>query len=761
MISKSALKKWGGISIAPIIAQLGLVEVASAQGGLGEITVTARKRAESLQESPISIQAFTAEAIERRNITDVSQIGEFTPNLVFDRAAAIGGSNSSAVAYIRGIGQDTAIPTIDLGVGTYIDGVYLARAVGGVVDLVDVEQIEVLRGPQGTLFGRNTIGGAINITSKKPSEEFGGEASVAVGDDERLEGRLSVNVPLADQLFAKASVLARQRDGYVIRPDGTDLGNEEMISGRLALRWLAADNLEFNFAADITSKDENGAPFVLIDVEETAAFTQFYNAFIAPPGACFPPPSSVTDPRCSNSQWLSTSGKNEFGTEPAKDELDIWGVALTGEWQVSDWLTLKSITSYRDTESVFSLDEDHTPHSIASVITDFTQEQFSEEIQFLGTAWEERLNWLVGLYYFQEEGETFESIVFSPVSFRSGGVYDNDSIAVFAQGTFDITDQLSLTAGVRYTEDTKRFTPDQVVFSNNNALVPPFLLGFGPGLVPPSPPSGTPILPPVEAKVKFTNTSPMVNLAYEWTPDFMTYATYSQGYKSGGFTQRIFPPLPAVPSYKPEEVEVVELGFKWTGFDNSVRINGAVFNTDYSDLQIVVQDVTVAPVVRNAGAATIRGFELDVLIAPNEALLIEGGLGFLDAEYDAIDPSATVSVNNKLVKTPKWSVNGAVSYTFDLASLGGLTPRFDWSFRDAVYNNAINSPQIKQDSYHLINAGLTFESENGLWVASLLGKNLTGEQVISAGFSDVVNLGVSEVIYSRKQEWVLSLKRRF
>ncbi|NKB35617.1 MAG: TonB-dependent receptor plug domain-containing protein [Gammaproteobacteria bacterium] len=218
-----------------------------------EIIVTARKREESLQDTPISIQAFTADGLEKRGIDNLSEIGSFTPNMTFDKAATIGGSNNAAIVYIRGIGQDAAIPTIDLGVGTYVDGVYLARSVGGSLDLVDVERIEVLRGPQGTLFGRNTIGGAINITTKKPNEEFRADASLTYGSDDMINGKFTLNGGITENLFAKGTVISKNRDGYVIRPDGTDLGDDDMLAGNVALRWLVSDSVTVDFAVDVTA----------------------------------------------------------------------------------------------------------------------------------------------------------------------------------------------------------------------------------------------------------------------------------------------------------------------------------------------------------------------------------------------------------------------------------------------------------------------------------------------------------------------------
>ena len=288
----------GSLSAACLLAGLGLPGPTLAQDitGIEEVVVTARKREESLQDTPISIQAFSRENLERRAIDNVYQIGVYTPNMVFDRSAAIGGSNNSAIVYIRGIGQDTAIPTIDLGVGTYVDGVYLARSVGSSFDLIDVERIEVLRGPQGTLFGRNTIGGAINVTTVKPSEDFLSEVTLTAGTDSMINGKVMVNGGITDTLFGRATFLTKNRDGYVDRPDGSDMGDEETLAARLAGRWLASDAVTVDLAFDVSSYEGNGAPFTLVGVNRFAPFPRFTMPSLRPwrRAASLPSPGAQT-----------------------------------------------------------------------------------------------------------------------------------------------------------------------------------------------------------------------------------------------------------------------------------------------------------------------------------------------------------------------------------------------------------------------------------------------------------------------------------
>lgn len=720
---------------------------------LEEVVVTARKREESLQDAPLSIQAFTSHSLEQRNVTDISQLGEFTPNMKFDRAAAIGGSNSSAVVYIRGIGQESGLPTIDQGVGMYIDGVYMARSVGGVFDLVDVERVEVVRGPQGTLFGRNTIGGAISITTKKPSKDFFADTALTLGTDGLAAAKVTLNGALTDNFYASAALISKQRDGYVVRPDGTDFGDEDVQAGRLALRWEASDKAIVDLSIDATNSESNGAAWTLVDVDSSALFPTFYNAALAPPVAgCFDGLTGMstnsTNTACYNENWVPDDLDKDNGGLTSKDELEAYGTALTVSYDLADNLTLKSITAYRDSSSDFNIDQDHSPLVIAHVESESSQNQFTQELQFLGSSNDGSINYILGLYYFEEESHYIEFVTFSPVAITSGGDNKNDSKAVFAQMSYDITDALSLTAGLRYTDDTKRFTPDSVVLSSFIGLPP-----------------GTLVLPNEESEISVNETTPMLNLSYRWNEALMTYLTYSEGFKSGGFTQRVFPPELVTPSFAPEFADVTELGFKWQTVDNRLRLNGAYFFTDYKDLQIISQANSVAPIVQNAGAAEIQGIELDLQAVPAENWLLEASLGYLDAEYTELDADTGISLSNKLVKTPELSLVAAIAYTFDLSHGGMITSRIDYSYSDEYYNNAINSEPLKQSSYGLINLGLSFENADATLEVLAYGKNLSDERYVSAGYSEqngsTLNLGISEVVRDRGREFGVSVKYRF
>lgn len=786
--------------LTPLLATslLATAVVQANEGGTGfaleEVVVTARKREENLQATPIAISAFTEQELAYRQIDSTDKLSDITPNLTFDSAAPSSGSSSAAQIFIRGIGQTDFTPVTDPGVGLYIDGVYMARSVGNVLDFLDVQRIEVLRGPQGTLFGRNTIGGAVAIYSKKPEPEASGSVQVQVGDDDMRYITAKANMPISEQLLTNLAVSSRKRDGYVDRIfDGVKTGDDDSLSARGSLLWTPTDNFEVYATADATKIRENGTPGVSGGVNDKAAFGIFGNGLLAsctavsinpnfdgskangPPS--FPPPGPTTPgvggaPGCVHPETFDGEYKSG-GTFPVKSELDVWGVSAELTWDVNEWLTIKSITGYREMEMESSRDGDSSPANIFATQDFYDHEQISQEFQFSGVLMEDKMKWLLGFYYFQEEGFN-RNPVFLPVgAIQSGGLYDNESEAAFFQATYDMTDKLSLTLGVRYTEDTKRFTPDQISLGDASAsgFFGPTWPNFA-GFYLPS--AGAPIAAGdrlatyAEFKEEFDDTNIMANLAYQWTDDFMTYLTYSEGFKSGGFDQR-FTAFTAVPtSFEPETVESYEVGFKSDLFDSKVRLNVAVFHTDYQDLQIIIRE-SFNPITFNGGEATIDGAEVELTWVPTDRWYVTAALGYIDAEYDKLDPSVTsaqnatpLSKSNELANTPELSAALGVAYTFDLGDWATLTPRVDWSYHDEQENDAVNTPQLHQDSYDMFNASFSLETNDGRWESLLSFRNISDEDYLITGNSAFgTSAAYVEQVYGRPFEWSLSVKYNF
>lgn len=755
---------------------------------LEEVIVTARKREENLQTTPVAISAFTATELQYRQVDSTDKLGDITPNLTFDSGSPSSGSSSAAQIFIRGIGQTDFTPVTDPGVGLYIDGVYMARSVGNVLDFLDVDRIEILRGPQGTLFGRNTIGGAVAIYSKKPNDEKTASVRVQVGSDNMRYFTVKGNAPLSEGLSANFAASYRKRDGYVTRIyDGVKTGDDDSLAFRASALWNPSDSFELYLIADASRIRENGAPTVSNGVNDKQAFGTFGNALLnsctvvninpnfgagGPPS--FPPPGVGAGgaPGCVGPDSFIGPYKSE-GTFPVKSNLDVWGVSAEMTWSVSELLKIKSITAYREMSMDSSRDGDNTPANVFATIDIYRHHQFSQELQFSGDLLESRLNWLFGLYYFQEDGKDLNPVFLPVGSIQSGGEYDNDSKAAFFQATYDLTQKLSLTFGARYTKDTKRFTPDQLSLGDASAsgffgnTWPNFAGFYLPSVGPPIP-AGDRLATFKEFKRSFDDTNYMLNLAYQVTDDVMVYGSYSEGFKSGGFDQRFTAFTPEPSSFKPEYANTYETGFKADLLDHHVRFNVALFHTDYKDLQIIIRE-SFNPITYNGGKATIKGGEAELSWVPTERWYITASVGYIDAGYDRLDPSVTagsnktpVDIHNKLVNTPKWSTALGVAYTFDVGDWATVKPRVDWSYHDSQYNDAVNEPRLYQPSYTLLNAAVKLQTNDGRWEGILAVRNITDKAYLVTGNSAWgTSASYVDNLYGHPREWSLSVQYNF
>ena len=743
LMATSVRRSWTSACLLAI-AVAGLSTTASAT--LEEVVVTARKTAESLQDTPISVTALSGDRLEDMGLSRITKLQNVTPNLVFQNTPAYSGAGNNAAVYIRGVGQKDFVPTIDPGVGIYVDEVYLGRSAGAVLDMIDIQQVEILRGPQGTLFGKNTIGGAISITTTKPNEEFGGKVDIKVGTDERRNIRGVLNVPLSDTLFARGSFGSLQQDGYVFRPfDDKDLGNQDTLMGRLALRWVPSDTFTADLSFDYYDDETNGPPLLITRVDE------FPESATAIPGGNFPfinnlfagfspdfggpNPIVCTFPNapsaCFTSANAVTGNNTNLGTGPNYSEMENEAVSLTLTWDL-DAFTAKLITSYRSLDGEFANDRDGYPQNdgqpavpglpilvnpVTHYFDTFKQDQFSVELQLTGSAIEDRLRWVAGVYAFEEDGENINPVDFTTVSLQSGGYFDYSSEAVFAQATFDFTEKLSATAGIRYTKEDRDYLPDQYIEEMPLGGLPfPCFNSDGSTKICAL---GDRAVPYETVNNSISENTPMVSISYSFTDDVMLYGTYSEGFKVGGFTQRIFPPEPSLPAFGPEYVDSLEAGIKAELLDNSLRVNLAVYSADYSDLQILISEPSrVGPYTTNAGDATIDGFELEINYLSQNGVLIDLAVGYTDAGYDSLNPDlfSGLRVSDPFVFISEWNTNLSVTKTFD-TQVGDITPRLDWSWRSEFYTNAGGLPfapawadPLVQPDYSVVNVSARWES---------------------------------------------------
>lgn len=768
---------------------------------MDEIVVTARKREESVQDTPIAVSAFTGASLEARGIQRVDDIAQLTPNMSFDNINTNGGGGSSAAVYIRGVGQRDFLPSADPGVGIYVDGVYFARSIGSVLDLVDVERVEVLRGPQGTLFGRNTTGGALAIHSVKPHEEFDGKVRVRVGTDDRLDVVGKVNLPISDNLFMNASLASFNQDGFVINQiTGQDNGDDETVAFRGTVRWLVNDNVEINVSGDYSRDRENGQAevssqnpnrviaFILPDPANpmsTGNGATQHNFFLGAnspfnpanggpglggpagfgnPGTPFPRSFNNCDATPANIEGTTSGCANastiglglSTGTMPTFSDIDVYGVSGVIDWQITDNLQVKSISAYRKVDSSFAHDGDNSPFFLSWVRDEiYLQKQFSQELQLLGTAFDDRLKWIVGGYYFEEEGNNFNPVDFAGIDIESGAKFENDSKAVFAQGTFDLSEKLHLTAGIRYTKDTKDFivTSDGV---NIQSAIPVFAPT---GLVVKLIFDGTTTL-------KADDWTPMANIAYDWNDNLMTYFTYSQGFKSGGVQQRNAGVFGAsAPTYDPEFVESFEIGFKYSTNDGRFVLNGAAFFADYTNIQLeTLAPEGIAPQLANAGEGEIKGFELEARWSPLESWFFEAALGHLDAEITSTVSgfvnSGFPTVGDRLPQVPRWTMASSLIKEFGLGDMGTVTARVDYNYRTKVFFSPDNDPQSVMQSHGLLNASVGWDSVDDKYSLIFHANNIFDKRRIL--YTELSGSSVTQNdILARDFAWYLTGEYRF
>ena len=718
-------------------------------GIIEELVVTARKREENLQDTPIAISAYTGDGLDSRGLTSVADIGDLTPNMTYTNNPEVGGSTSVSTVYIRGIGQRDFLGTIDNGVGFYIDDVYIARTVGAVVDLLDIDRVEVLRGPQGTLFGRNSVGGALKLHSKKPEDAFGGYVDFMLGTDSQTLLRSTLNIPLSDQALSSVSLLSSQQGGYVEQPNGAgDLGNEDNTAFRAQLLLHPTDTLEISLAVDSSSEDEKGAPFVLVYAGTTVdrGFAGFHNNNRVPDSACaYPGGITSTNPLCYNEQWV---GDINQGTGPTYSTTDTEGIRMSIEWDFSDTISFKSITAQRDLDAEFARDADASPVQVTHFYDSFTSQQFSQEFQLVGSSFDNKLDWIGGLYFFDEKGKNVNLLNFAIANFMSGAGFGNSNTAVYLQGTWHATDRVHLTGGLRYTDETKTYDPVQTAGVNYLDL-----------------PVGTPLVPLGKNETDAQETTPLLNVAYDLSETAMLYGTYSEGFRSGGFVQRIFPPLKIVPSFGPEYVENYELGFKYQPAAGNLRLNAAAYVSDYTDIQVRTENPGfVGQFEANVGDAEISGYEVELAWQFHKSWVLEAALGITNAAYTAIrvEPplKAAVNLDSEFDHVPENTSSLSVARDFQLAGGSSLLLRFSSTSHSGWFNNPFNTLNVVTPATDLYNltgtwtfADRRLELKGGI-------KNLDDNKYLASGYENP-SIGFAEAIFDRGREWYLGARYHF
>lgn len=701
---------------------------------LDDVKVTARRTEESQQDVPIAVTSFSREDLEDAQAENLDSLKGAVPNMNLVQGR---GSASSANIYIRGIGQPDALQTFDPGVGVYVDGVYLSRIQGALMSLYDVERIEVLRGPQGTLYGKNTIGGAVNVVTRRPDGETAGEVQVLAGNYGKLSSSFYYKGAISDRTNASISALYRLDNGFVEDEfNGQHYNDRDNNSVRLLLNSQVNDRLSWDFSIDYT--DQENA--LTLGRSESALIALDFND-LANPVLLSLPPTGEYDFR----------GRTSFNNDE-NQELRHVGASFTLNYDINDAWQFKSITAHRDLQSDSYIDIDATEFELGDVFVGVDQNQFSQEFQFLYDN-DKGFNAVMGLYYLNEEVPSHQEayandfLLFAGVPLDFLRTIDDDlettSYAVFAQGNWTLSDRWGLTAGIRYSKDDKDYQRTTSTFS----AAGPFL-------------EGTFAFADSDS---WDSVTPMVSVDYQLSDSSMMYLSASKGFKSGGFNGRANGEAD-VSSFKPETVWTYELGGKSMLLDNRMRLNYAVFTSDYEDFQArVAEDISSFPVI-NAAELDISGAELEVTWLLSAATQVYSSVGYLDAEYktffDFRQPDLDRS-DDIPPFSPDWTFRIGMNHTFYMDSGALLRFGVNGNYTDDMYLSVDNQEALTQDDYWVFNAYAVYDFANPNWSLSVGAKNLTDEvyKIDAQEFSSVGN--IQTAYYGDPRTWYAALNYRF
>ena len=715
-----------------------------------DIVVTARRQAENLQDVPVAVTALSGDALASRNVDTLDQVAAFTPNIRFDGAAQLSGGNYNATVFIRGVGSNDFAIFSDPGVGFYVDDVYYARSIGGVMDAVDIESVQVLRGPQGTLFGKNTIGGAVLVTTTAPKiGEFSGRVEATTGSFSRIDVKGAINVPLGDTAALRISGATLNRDGYVKRLwDDSDMGNRNAWMVRARLRFEPTDALTIDVGGDYTKAREHSAPSDLLAVGNAPGITGIpflnaYNAQVAPYKGITAPNGQKTV----NASWMTDSPYETWAGGPNRNDLDLWGVQGTLSYDLGG-ATLKSISAYRDMKSFFARDGDNTPFTFRETQNDITQWQFSQELQLSGNALDDRFTYVLGAFYFREKATDLARADIAPgvtappsPAVLPNNFTNNTSWAIYAQGSFKLTPELAIELGGRYSKDKKIFRSLNIRQRDGVAFID------------------------VTREGTFSKFTPRIGVNYQPNDDILLYASYAQGFKQGGFNGRPLASADEVTRYAPEVLDTYEVGVKAQLLERTLTANIAMFHSIYKDIQLTVNQ-TPYNFVANAGRGRINGLELEFVARPVDWISFNAGIGYIDAVYTEIGQGLgptqvlPITLDSQFVKAPKFTTTAGIELrkTFDNDS--GLSLRGDISTYSRMYNDVANTALVAEPGYALANARLTYTLPGGAAQVSLFGTNLTGALYKLSGNASGA-FGLAEAAYGRPREWGLSASYRF
>jgi iron complex outermembrane receptor protein len=706
---------------------------------LQTVVISARKRDEALQDVPVSIKAYTADDLAAQSIQSLFDLGQVTPNLLYGQKVQSG--SSAGQIYIRGIGQQDTNVTFNPGVGVYVDGVYLGRAQANDLDMADVKRVEVLYGPQGTLFGKNTNGGAINIVTDGPDfagTRPAGDVEIRAGDYGRLDALGMVKLPLSTGTAALELSAARYgQDGYSVRTDGQQQADQNRWAGRIQLGLRPSGGLEAILRIDGTTFDEHSAAYRLVDVRETSTIPVLY---------------ATQTPYRYDDRWVTASDFSYNGTGPNRNAGGVWGTSLTLTWS-RPWGTLKSITAWRKLCVDSQFDPDGSPLTVLDVFNIVQQHQVSQEFQATGQSADSKLDWVAGLYYFREAALDKQPVNIAREIFGDSANFDpesqvvNHNVAIYGQADVVLADKLKLNLGIRAGVDMVDIARTQYGYP-------------------------IPIVeqPTVHRSASWNSLLPRLGLQYQWTPEVMAYVSAAEGSKSGGFNGRASS-IAEFNRYDPERVWSYEIGLRSDWLGKRLRFNATAFYSDYRDYQIqqnrsVTDPATGQPVafsfVGNMPKAAIQGGEFALEALPMANLRLGAGLGITDGRYITVIPGAPVTTGDEFVNAPKFTLTVSAEYAAALGDRGQLVGHVDFIHKSEIQYDYGNSPLVAQPPYGLLNARLSWDRVDHRLSVYLFGTNLTDTHYAVGGIDDGPTGSLGEVVklMGPPREWGVGARYR-
>ena len=709
---------------------------------LDQITVTARRRTESIQDVPVAVSAFGEEQLKDLQASNVDGLQGAVPNLNIVQGR---GSANSVNVFIRGIGQPDALQTFDPGVGMYVDDVYYSRINGALFSLFDVQQVEVLRGPQGTLYGKNSTGGAIKLTTKNPFDNEGGAVEVTAGDYGRLEGRFYASGRLSDTVAVSLAGAKITNDGYVKDADtGKEYNDDDTESLRFKLALRPTDTFRATFTADTTKQDAGltlGRP--MAPLRQTS---------LAPAGVVVLKPAET-------GEWNRTA-RTSFDDGQGQ-KLEHSGASLAMEWDIGPQWQIKSISSFRKLKTHSYIDIDASEFELGDVLVALNQDQTSQEFQ-LHYDNGDNLHATFGAYYMKENVPSYQE-AYADDLFSMLGVgipflrtirddLTTTSVAAFAHVDWEFVPTWTLAAGVRWTRDNKDYERSTSTFWGAPFTALNETVAFA-------------------AEADWTAVTPSVSLKKAFGDNVMGYVSANRGFKSGGFNGRantVYDTQHA--KFDPEYVWTYEAGLKASSSDNRLRGSVTAFVSDYKDFQArVSQDVGTFPVL-NAAELDIKGIELEGSALLGNATLVSAQVGWLDAEYKRFDdfrldpsyPGYDPNVNHDHVPfSPETTARVAVQHTFSLSDAGALTLGVDASYRSRTWLSVDNRDVLSQKAYTVAGAFGSWDSPQLAWQVRAGVRNLTDETYMIEGqeFASVGN--IQTAYYGLPRNWYVSLRYNF